>query len=222
MGAVWLCARAQLRRRVLASLVLALLVGLAGGIALAALAGARRSDSALVRFMTASDTVDARVVWDTSGGGSVDQPDPAAQLAGVAALPQVRTAQRAALVIVSVLDPAGPAARQLAWVGLDRPGHEALGRPLLVAGRWPRPDDAEEAMVDEEFASQHGLHVGGLFRVGTYTRAQFDQAAGGVLVPHKGPAAGLRVAASCGSPRTMCRWPRAGAGATPTSSATCT
>jgi putative ABC transport system permease protein len=155
MGAVWLCTRTQLRRRGLASLALALVVGLAGGIALAALAGAGRSDTALVRFLAASDTVDTRVVWDTSGGGSIDQPELAARLAGVAALPQVRAAHRAAVVIVSVLDPAGPMrpARQLAWVGLDRPGHEALGRPLLVAGRWPRQDDAEEALVDEEFAS---------------------------------------------------------------------
>jgi hypothetical protein len=97
-------------------LLLALLVGLAGGFALAALAGARRSDTALVRFVTASVTVDDRVVWDMSGGGSIDQPELAAQLAGVAALPQVWAAQRAAVVIVSVLDPAGPMgpARQLA------------------------------------------------------------------------------------------------------------
>ena len=115
MGAVWLCARAQLRGRVLASLVLALLVGLAGGIALAALAGAHRSDTALARFLAASDTVDARVVWDTSGGGLTDQPDLAAQLAGVAALPQVRTAQRVAFVIVSVSDPTGTCWTTFAW-----------------------------------------------------------------------------------------------------------
>ena len=204
MGAAWLCTRAQLRGRGLASLLLALLVGLAGGFALAALAGARRSDTALVRFVTASVTVDDRVVWDMSGGGSIDQPELAAQLAGVAALPQVRAAQRAAVVIASVLDPAGPMgpARQLAWVGLDRPGHEALGRPLLVAGRWPRPDRAEEALVDEEFTSRHGLHVGGLFRVGIYTRAQFNQAAGGVLSPQGPgcrPAGGWRRAVPQGS-----------------------
>ena len=205
MGAVWLCARAQLRGRTLASLVLALLVGLAGGIALAALAGARRSDSALVRFVAASDTVDARVLWDISAGGLTDQPDLAAQFDGVATLPQVRAAQRAAVVIVSVSEPAGPAGpgRQLALVGLDRPGHEELGRPRLVAGRWPRPDHAEEALVDEEFASRHGLHAGGLFRVGTYTRAQFGQAAGSVFVPPKGPAAELRVAGIVRFPKDL-------------------
>jgi hypothetical protein len=47
MGAVWLRARVQLRGRVRASLLLALLVGLSGGVVLAALAGARRSDAAM-------------------------------------------------------------------------------------------------------------------------------------------------------------------------------
>ena len=54
MGAVWLRAKAQLRGRLLASLLLALLVGLAGGVVLAAVAGARRSDAALPRFLAAS------------------------------------------------------------------------------------------------------------------------------------------------------------------------
>ena len=42
MGAEWLRAGAQLRGRLLASLLLALVVGLAGGVVLAAVPGARR------------------------------------------------------------------------------------------------------------------------------------------------------------------------------------
>jgi hypothetical protein len=204
MGAVWLCARNQLRGWVLAGLVLALLVGLAGGIALAALAGAHRSDTALARFLTASDTVNLMVVWDSSVE-LTNPTDRADELAAVAALPQVRTAQRVAFVILSGSDPTGPAdpSRQIALVGLDRPGHEALGRPLLVAGRWPRPDHPEEALVDEEFASRYDLHADEPFRVGTYTRAQFGQAAGGVFVPPKGPTADLRVAGIVRFPKDL-------------------
>ena len=204
MGAVWLCTRAQLRGRALASLVLAMLVGLAGGIALVALAGARRSDTALARFLTASDTVDATVVWDTSVE-LTNRTDRADELAAVAALPQVRAAHRVAFVILSGSDPTGPAdpSRPIALVGLDRPGHEALGRPLLVAGRWPRPDQAEEALVDEEFASRHDVHAGEPFQVGTYTRAQFGQAAGGVFVPPRARPPSCRSQASCGSPKDL-------------------
>ena len=90
-------------------------------------------------------------------------------------LPQVRGAARVSALIMAVSDPAGPS-RQLGFAGLDRPGDEAFGRPTLVAGRLPHPDRPEEAAVDEEFAWRHGLQVGAVFRVGTYTRAQFGPA----------------------------------------------
>jgi hypothetical protein len=51
MSAVWLRATAQLRGRVRVTVLLALLVGLAGGLVLAAVAGARRSDGVLPRFL---------------------------------------------------------------------------------------------------------------------------------------------------------------------------
>ena len=140
MGAVWLCTRAQLRGRALASLVLALLVGLAGGMALAALAGARRSDTALARFLTASDTVDAMVVWDTSVE-LTNRTDRADQLATIAALPQVRAAHRVSFVIVSGLDPTGPAgpSRQSVWLGWTDPGTRRWVAPCWWLGDGPDP-----------------------------------------------------------------------------------
>jgi ABC-type lipoprotein release transport system permease subunit len=197
MGAVWLRARAQLRGRVWASLLLALLVGLASGLVLAALAGARRSDAALPRFLAASRTTDT-LVYVAGPSGQPGQPartDLAEELRAVAALPQVRAAQRLSPLIMSASDPTGPArpSRQLGWVGLDRPGNEGFGRPMVVAGRLPRPDRPEEAAVDEEFAWRHGLRAGSAFRIGTYTRAQFGPAGEGVPIPPEGPAADLRV-----------------------------
>jgi hypothetical protein len=75
MGAVWLRARAQLRGRLLASLALALLVGLAGGVVLAAVAGARRSEAALPRFLAASRSTEA-TVWFIAGRGAGNLPGP--------------------------------------------------------------------------------------------------------------------------------------------------
>jgi len=51
VSAVWLRATAQLRGRVRVTVLLALLVGLAGGLVLAAVARSRRSDAALPRFL---------------------------------------------------------------------------------------------------------------------------------------------------------------------------
>jgi hypothetical protein len=197
MGAVWLRARAQLRGRLLASLLLALLVGLAGGVVLAAVAGARRSDVALPRFLAASRTTDTLVgiIGPENRPGQPAGTDVAAEFRAVAALPQVRAAQRVCLVILSGSDPTGHAgpSRQVAVVGLDRTGHEAFGRPMVVAGRVPRADRADEAAVDEEFAWRHGLRPGQSFRVGTYTRSQYGSAAEGVPIPPEGPAVDLRV-----------------------------
>ena len=54
VAAVWMAARAQLRRRWGATVALALLVGLAGGVVLAAIAGASRTESAMKRFVAYS------------------------------------------------------------------------------------------------------------------------------------------------------------------------
>jgi hypothetical protein len=197
MGAVWLRATTQLRGRVRASLLLALLVGLSGGVVLAALAGARRSEAALPRFLAASRTTDT-LVYITGPRNLPGQPardDLADELRAVATLPQVRTAQRVCGLILSGSDPTGRSqpSRQLGWVGLDKVGQEAFGHPIVVEGTSPLPDRADEAAVDEEFAWRHGLRAGAVFRVGTYTRAQFGPAGEGVPIPPEGPAVDLRV-----------------------------
>src|SRR5215216_6701727 len=59
---VWLAARAGMRRRVGATVALAMLVGLAGGVVLAAVAGASRTDTAMDRFLAYSRPDDLVVV----------------------------------------------------------------------------------------------------------------------------------------------------------------
>ena len=93
MHAVWLRARAQLRGQLRASLLLALLVGLSGGVVLAAVAGARRSDAALPRFLAASRTNDT-VVYVSGPSQQEGQPagrDLAAELRVIAGLPRCST-----------------------------------------------------------------------------------------------------------------------------------
>src|SRR5207302_5281474 len=61
MAAVWARARAELRGKARTMAVLALVVGVAGGAALTAFAGARRTDSAVDRFVAYSHSPDANV-----------------------------------------------------------------------------------------------------------------------------------------------------------------
>ena len=67
MGAVWLRLRAELRHQWRAWLALAVLLGVIGGIALTAAAGARRTDTAYPRFLRASHAADLLVSPARSG-----------------------------------------------------------------------------------------------------------------------------------------------------------
>src|SRR5215470_13571386 len=67
MGAVWLRLRAELRRQWRAWLALAVLLGVIGGIALTAAAGARRTDTAYPRFLRRSNAADLLVSPARSG-----------------------------------------------------------------------------------------------------------------------------------------------------------
>src|SRR3954471_778738 len=82
MPAVWLRFRAELRTRWRALLAVPWLVGLAGGAALAALAGARRTDTAFDRLVARTDTADLLVNPDDGTDSALTEDD-------VLSLPQV-------------------------------------------------------------------------------------------------------------------------------------
>jgi ABC-type antimicrobial peptide transport system permease subunit len=194
--AVWLRTTAQLRGRVQLTVLLALLVGLAGGLVLAALAGARRSDAALPHFLAFNQTTDA-MVWVVPRSGSFfdDRSHLGQERRVVAGLPGVRSTTRGSVIIVSGTDPASPAGprRQTAVVALDPGGGDLAGRPMVIAGRLAREDRADEATIDEELAQRRGLRVGSTYRIGTYTMAQFGPVGEGVPIQPDGPTVELRI-----------------------------
>jgi hypothetical protein len=67
VSAVWLRTTAQLRGRARVTLLLAVLVGLAGGMVLAAVAGARRTDAALPRFLAYDRPAADAIIYSPSG-----------------------------------------------------------------------------------------------------------------------------------------------------------
>src|SRR5438309_11490647 len=80
VSAVWMAARAQLRHRWGATIALALLVGLTGGVVIAAVAGASRTDSAMLRLVKYSRPEGAYVSvigprFPGSTGGGVPPPN---------------------------------------------------------------------------------------------------------------------------------------------------
>lgn len=163
MSAVWLRARAQLRGRARATVLLAVLVGLTGGVVLAAGAGARRTEAALPRFL-ARDPFQAQAMVYAPAGGLQQR-----EVRALAGLPVVARAFRITDVVVSSVDPASP------------------------TGRLPDERRPDEAVIDEELAARRHLAVGSSWRVGAYPTAQLDQTGGESSTAPAGPTVHLRI-----------------------------
>ena len=157
MRAVWARARADLRRRLLGWVALALLIGVAGGAAIAVAAAARRTDTAYERFLATSSPSDATITE------SKDFLTKDLDLDQVAALPEVERSARASFLFFLGHTADG---RRLSQRRLpaprDRPAaarHDP--RPLEGARRPPvRPRRVDEAMLDYETARTLHLGVG--------------------------------------------------------------
>jgi ABC-type lipoprotein release transport system permease subunit len=177
VGAVGLLAWCEIRRRWRSIVVLTLLVGIVGAIVLSTVAGARRSDAALGRFIAYSRASSLEL--------NISEPTPA-QLSAFARVPGVRD--------FAVLD-------GYALAPVDRPNlaiaaavDEKLGtvvdRARLVAGRRADPAVADEITIGEGLAAQAHLGLGGHLDSASLTPAQLKSAIAG---RDPGPPAGPRL-----------------------------
>ena len=185
MGAVRVRTGELLRRRVWATVLLAVLVGLAGGIVLAATAGARRNDAALADFLAEQRHPHAAVFIGGEAEGGEASPDRGEEAALLRALPYVDGAYRAGAVLVSV-DAGGERRAELASATLDPGGLALWGTPIVRDGRLPDDAAADEAAIDEELAQRRDLSVGDRLTVGVYGPDQLADGLAGTGEPAKG------------------------------------
>ncbi len=72
----------------------------------------------------------------------------------------------------------------LGYVPLDGSPESTYGRPIVVSGRLPDADRADEVAVNEELAARAGLRLGSRLPVGVYGSDQFGLVGNGApLVP---------------------------------------
>lgn len=142
-SAVWMTARAELRRRWRTWVALGVLVGTFGGFVVAAFAGARRTDTVVDRAIAAKVPPDIVMLPAFSLNGDL------LRFEAIRAFPEVVEAHRLPLYF-------------------DRDGIEVLGsrdisvfgRSNLLAGRLPRADEPDEVTVNFLARERLGLDVG--------------------------------------------------------------
>lgn len=158
MAAVWMRVRTEMRARWRAWLALALAFGIAGGAATAAVAGARRTESAYPRFVEEHDGYHV-----VTGGISVDDPEEAAEIRrALATLPQVDVASEGQFVTTTFRLPSGVEISFPEGLVLgDAAGVElfTLSRAKVLEGRLFDPTEPDEAVVDLIAAERFGIDV---------------------------------------------------------------
>ncbi len=165
MTAAWMWARAELRTRWKAWILLGLLAGVTVGVAAAGVAGARRTVRAVPDFVAAAHLPTAAVLANDPAFG------PAAR-ARVAALPGVRqTFPFLVGVATQVYRPPGLGDASAALFPASTASMRLLGGPL-VEGRSPDPTRADEVVVDENARDRFHLGIGATMVVGQSTAAE--------------------------------------------------
>ena len=172
VSAVWLRLRSEVRRRWRAWIGLAVLVGFAGGAAMALAQAARRSQHAYVRFSDRESAADVVMTGANSFGlvGSVD-------LAAVARSGYI--AQRAPAFVGLPFSGQTDTGRALNAVDLFpvAAGDNQLGTTVerwkMLEGRRARPSRRREATASFVLAERLGLHVGSTLELRFYRADRF-------------------------------------------------
>ncbi len=165
-------ARAQLARGWKSLLGLVVLITLVGGLVLAGVAGAQRTRTAVDRMIVATDTADVLVNPDAGDQSALD-------FDAVAALPQVAEASRMQGVGVFLAPPYASIEDMFSGsliLASDGGAIFNFDRPVLVAGRLPRIDAADEIYLGEQYASRGGYSVGDTLDVRVLPLADLESA----------------------------------------------
>lgn len=172
MGAVRFRAAVELRRHWRGSVALAVLTGIGGGLALATFAGARRTDTALDRFVA----------------GAGQQPDATIDLGpeldsirAIANLPRVTRTARVTFVFLrppAARSPSLAAPDTIGSIVFDDPGRPFLHGGIVVAGRVPDALAPDEVAIDEAAARRRGWQVGDRLTFGVPSPDEFSGESG--------------------------------------------
>ena len=186
MRSVWWCVRAGLRQDWRGLAVLTLITAVMGAVVLAALAGARRTDTAVARFLAYAGPFQGQVA-----GGQT--PMDLATMDKIAALPGIAYSQQGAFMLCFPASVDGRPAPENQVITEATISRSPQSRAILLAGRFPRQSRPDEVALNESAAQELHAHVGSVLAMAGYAPDQVQQALSGTTVPPKAAVGNLRV-----------------------------
>src|ERR1035438_5676649 len=180
----WYRNRACFRQRLTSLVTMVLLIGAIGGLALASVAGARRTESSFPTYLasTTPSLVGVFTRYDDPGLGVNTGYDPLIQKE-VARLPLVTRLTSGIIFDGNINLPAikGTHSNVLAgetpptFIGSFDGEFSKVDRASLVKGRLADPNRPGEAIMNVQAANEMGLKIGSVIQIPVYTDAQTDR-----------------------------------------------
>ena len=169
----WYRFRSTLRRRWRGYLSVVLLIGLLGGVAMASIAGGRRTQSSYPTFFTSTNPSNMTISAFAANGDTTGTAKLTSEMAHLAGVQRVRT------LLAPTIEPLATngAPRLTASNNLLSAGSlDGLllnqDRVTVVEGRRADRNRANEVMMTANAARQLGVHLGQVIPLGFYTHAQ--------------------------------------------------
>ena len=169
----WYRFRATFRRRWGGYLSLVLLIGLVGGLAMASIAGARRTQSSYPTFLAGTNPSDLNVALYNPATNGGPGPPLATKIAHLAGVKRVRDIVTPAFVLLTA-DGAPKLSTLNLVLSLGSLDGEFFNQDRLSAtdGQLADPQRADEIMMTSSAARLLGVHVGQVVPLGFYLPAQ--------------------------------------------------
>ena len=158
-----------------------LVIAVAGGISLAAFAGARRTDSAVGRFVT----------YFRPAQGQIEAPP--RDFSAIARLPEVAATEAGAFMLLAPLDRTRRADRSYEISTVALLDHLRFSRPLVLAGRLPRANEINDVVVNPSAALDGHLNIGSTMQLRAFTPASTQRVLQGSDQVPTGPKVTVRV-----------------------------
>jgi hypothetical protein len=175
--------RATLRGRWAGYLTLVVLIGLVGGVAMAAVAGARRTQSSFPVYLASTHPSDLQMFTEfdpiTHAGYSARINDAVARIPHVKQAVDVVGFDGTLQVLERNRPPGVPGEAPPSVEGSTNGEYVATDQGSLMQGRLFDPSRLDEMVMSSGAAAQYGLHLGSSLPVGFYTDAQVNAAFGG-------------------------------------------